>query len=259
MIRRQILQYASRTDATSPLFAEAFWKQGCSNLPLVVIMPGFTGSRLNVIHDCRRFAEKEVCALAVDMRGRGQSSGEPDCGLIEIHDILDAVDCAGGFLKGVVDPNRCHIVGYSGGGGNVLSAITMFPDRFQVAVSFFGISDYSFWYLSGAVPHLNRIMDKWIGGPPEVFPNRYRVRNSINRAGNCLQTKVYLFWDEEETICPPVMNEIFASSAYAQGHRKIVCCVSHKNDINRWKHGYTFDNQALIAAEDIFWNDILTR
>ncbi|MHB9071488.1 MAG: alpha/beta hydrolase family protein [Sedimentisphaerales bacterium] len=244
MVQSLVLKYESKIDCLAPLYAEAFWKKGIKNAPIVVIMPGFSGNRTNIIEDAKRFAGKGLCALTVDMRGRGASAGKPDCGAVEIHDINDAVDCACVALGSIVNQNRCSIVGYSGGGGNVLSVITKFPDRFQVAVSFFGISDYGFWYASKALPYANKSMDDWVGGPPDVYPDRYKARNSVFAAGNCLKTKVYLFWDEEETACPPVMNEMFAANARQKGHKDILCCKSCKGDAHRWKHGYTGDNRA---------------
>jgi dienelactone hydrolase len=254
-----VLKYASRVDNTGPLYGEAFWDEGAKRAPLVVIMAGFSGDRTHVANDGKRWAQKGFCALTVDMRGRGMSAGRPDCGAVEIHDIIDALDCACERLGSTVDQNRCSIIGYSGGGGNVLSAVTKFPDRFQVAVSFFGISDYGFWYASGALPYANKMMDDWVGGAPATYPTRYQARNSVRAAGNCLQTKVYLFCDEEETACPPAMNEMFAEAARQKGHKDVVSCVSRRGDAHRWKHGYTSDNPDLILAENIFEDDMRTR
>ena len=259
MVQDRVIEFASTADGTAPLYAQVFRDDRRRNLPIVAVMPGFNGTRQNILPTCIRLAEKEICAVAVDMRGRGESAGTPDAGAVEIHDIIDALDAVIRELNDLVDPQRQSILGYSGGGGNVLSAITKFPDRFQVAASFFGISDYEFWYRSCGRTDCNRRMDEWIGGSPDQFPGRYQARNSARAAGNALNCEVHLFWDEDETQCPPRMNVIFADTARAKGHRAVFCHQSRKGDRFRWHHGYAEDRADLIAAEELLVPRFLQR
>ena len=259
MIRDTVIEFASFADGTAPLYAQVFRKEHQESLPLVAVMPGFNGTRQNVLPTCIRLAEKDICTVAVDMRGRGASAGTADAGAVEIHDIIDALDAVIRRLKGGVDPQRQSIIGYSGGGGNALSAITKFPDRFQVAASFFGISDYEFWYRSRGRADCNQRMNEWIGGSPDDLPGRYEARNSAQAAGNALNTEVHLFWDEEERQCPGRMNEIFAETARRSGHADVFCHQSRKDDKFRWYHGYPEDRGDLIGAEDLLVPRFLQR
>ena len=259
MLKRKIIEFASTADGAAPLFAETAWDDQQHDLPLVAVMTGFNGTRANVEHCLDRFAEQGLCAVSIDMRGRDQSAGRPDCGAVEIHDINDALDAAARALQDYVDPDRCCIVGYSGGGGNTMSAVTKFPDRFQVAVSFFGISDYEYWFRSRGRPDCNQRMVNWVGGSPEELPHAYRARNSAAAAGNCPNTEMHLFWDQEEIDCPGPMNDTFAANARHAGNQNVFCHLSKTTDKHRWFHGYPQDHPSLIAAEDIFIPRILER
>ncbi len=259
MIERRVIEFSSTVDGTGPLYAEAVWDNSLKNLPVVAVMCGYHGTRENVASTVRRLAEKKLCAVGIDMRGRGRSAGTPDSGAVEIHDIIDGLTAVCGQLASWVDPERWNIVGYSGGGGNVFSAITKFPDRFQVAAAFFGISDYEYWHRSEGRADCNRTMEKWIGGTPDQVPEKYKARNSAFAAGNCLKTEVHIFWDEQEADCPGRMNEIFAENATQAGHQHVICHKSKVTDKHRWYHGYEDDHADLIAAQDLFVPRMLER
>ncbi len=255
MIQNKAVEFASRADGTHPLFAEVFWHKDSAGAgrkpPVVAVMPGYQADRQAITGVCRRFAGGGVCAVAIDMRGRGESAGAPDSGAVEIHDVVDALDAAAERFHAVADFGRCSIVGYSGGGGNALSAITKFPDRFQIGVSFFGISDYEYWYRSEGRPDCNALMRQWIGGTPDEFRGRYLARNSALAGGNCPNTEVHLFWDEEERACPGRMNELFAGNTITH--------MSRKTDRDRWIHGYPDNVPSLIKAEEIILPRIRER
>ena len=259
MTESTIIEFRSRVDGTGPLFAEVFRPKADRNVPMAAVMAGFHGTRQNVLETAKRLASKGLCAVAVDMRGRGESAGAPDSGAVEIHDIMDALDATADRLGDGVDRNRCSIVGYSGGGGNVFSAITKFPDRFQVAAAFFGIADYAFWHRSRARVDCCRTMEKWIGGGPNALPEKYQARNSVLAAGNCVRTEVHIFWDEGERDCPGSMNERFAEAARHAGNESVHCHVSREGDKHRWIHGYPETNPDLIAAEEVFVPRMLDR
>jgi dipeptidyl aminopeptidase/acylaminoacyl peptidase len=124
--------------------------KGAGALPLLVLMHGFRGQAAD-FQDAtlKRFATsygKGVFVAAVSMRGRDGSKGTPDSGGKEIDDIAEAVEALLKEYPKQLSPDNVHIVGYSGGGGNAMSAAALYPKMFQTATSFFGISDYAQWY-----------------------------------------------------------------------------------------------------------------
>jgi hypothetical protein len=257
----EMLSYFSSVDGTGPMKMDVARPAGKTGLPVVAVMTGYHGTRAEVRTTVERLAEKGLCAVGIDMRGRDGASGSKDSGAVEIYDIVDALNTVCGKYGEVVDRNTWHILGYSGGGGNVYSAVTKFPGRFVVACSFFGISDYELWYKMTSRGDCIKSMNNWIGGPPEEFPGRYQARSSLLAAGNARWSDVHLFWDEEETQCPEPMHSGFKSEAEKQsgGTARVTVHCSRKTDPNRWFHGYCDDVPSLIAAEDIFVPLMLTQ
>lgn len=253
-IQTETISFCSSVDGTGPMFADVAVALGARQVPVVAVMPGFHGTRSRVRSVVERLATKGLCAVGIDMRGRGESAGAPDAGGVEIHDIVDAVRAACDHCGDAVDRDTWHIVGYSGGGGNTLSAITRFPGRFVVAVSFFGISDYAMWYRSTSSDDCRRSMEQWIGGTPESCPEKYRARSSLLAAGNARWTDVHLFWDVDEVICPEPMNSLFKEHAVrdSSGAAHVALHCSQTTDRCRWLHGYPDDTPSLIEAEAIF-------
>jgi len=159
---RMIITYPSSVsaDGNGPLDlkAELNFDNQKLHAPIVVVMHGY--SPITNFPDVRTQAQR-LCnagffAISVALRGRDGSDGIRDSGGVEIYDIYDAVE----YIKHdpmfgqLVDPNNVHITGYSGGGGNVMSALTKFPDYFRLGSGFFGMSDYGYdqvygWYFLG--------------------------------------------------------------------------------------------------------------
>jgi pimeloyl-ACP methyl ester carboxylesterase len=250
----ETLSYFSSIDRIGPMKMDVARPEKAESLPLVAVMAGFHGSRANVRTTIERLAQKGLFAVGIDMRGRSGAPGQPDAGGAEIYDIVDALNSVCAAYPRAIDKDTWHILGYSGGGGNVFSAVTKFPDRFVIAVSFFGIADYGMWYKITTSKECIQSMNCWIGGSPEEFPDRYRARSSLEAAGNVQGTQVHLFWDEEELICPEPMNSQFKQEVGKQsgGTGGVYLHQSRKIDPYRWFHGYPDDQPSLIHAEDIF-------
>ncbi|MGB6222944.1 alpha/beta hydrolase family protein, partial [Haloferula sp.] len=145
------------TDANGPLdlLAELNYDDAQANAPIVVVMHGYSNGNgvANVRGPAQRLRDSGFFAISVAMRGRDGSDGVRDSGGLEVHDIYDAVEAvkANPTFVGLIDPSNVHITGYSGGGGNTMSALSKFPDYFRVGASFFGMSDYGYnltdgWY-----------------------------------------------------------------------------------------------------------------
>lgn len=255
--RFETISYHSTVDNTGPLYADVAVPNNASNVPMLAVMHGYHGERKDVADDVKRYASKGLCAIGVDMRGRSDSAGTPDSGAVEIYDIVDALDAAAAHLGGAVDTTNQNIVGYSGGGGNALSAATKFPDRFRIAVSYFGISDYALWYDTTDRQDCRNTMSRWIGGDPAHNRTAYAARNSFEALANCRGTHIHLFWDSEETACPPILNKRLLGRARELGMDTVFGHTTTASDDVRWYHGSPQTHPELLASEDIFVSQIL--
>jgi pimeloyl-ACP methyl ester carboxylesterase len=252
------LEYSSSVDGTKPLLADVVYRADGQQKPLLLVMHGYTGSRKSVATDLRELAARGVVAVAPDLRGRGTSGGRWDSGGLDVHDILDAALAVVRRLPAEIDARNLNVVGYSGGGGNAIGCAVRFPDLFRTCVSFFGISDYGWWYHSDVHPERSRLLEGALGGPPEQVPEKYAARNYNAAAGNVRLAKLHLFWDEEERRCLPGMIEAFTEEHRKAGLANAVVHRSRKTDAVRWIHGYRTDNPHLSeAADSRFLPDVL--
>ncbi|MEI6422504.1 MAG: alpha/beta fold hydrolase, partial [Lentisphaerota bacterium] len=250
------LIYASSVDGTKPLYANVCYLKDGKAKPLIVVMHGVAAERRSMDKDISDFAKHGLFAIAPDMRGRGNSAGKFDCGGLGVYDIVDAINEVIAKFPSEIDAGNINIVGYSGGGGNCFSAFVRFPDLFHVVAPFFGISDYGTWFqLCG--DSWNNEMSKAVGGTPAQVPLQYAARNSCLGAANNRNSKLHVFWDESETICPPVMNERFLESYRAAGLSNAVAHISRVTDAVRWIHGGgRIQSPMLEKADDLIVNEI---
>lgn len=209
---------------SGPIFlrAELNYDNARPNAPIAVVMHGYSptnGNLDSVRPHAQRLRDDGFFSISVAMRGRDGSAGVRDSGGLEIFDIYDAVESVKAEFATLVDPTNVHITGYSGGGGNVMSAITRFPDYFRVGSSFFGMSDYGYdlvegWYNNGAGGRTSTL-DQDVGDPNSGVPavlDRYRARAVNLAAANSQAVEVHLFVNDNETICPPVNHSSFATN-----------------------------------------------
>ncbi len=148
------------SDANGPLdlVAELNYDTAQAEAPLAVVMHGYSGSTGKtgeVRTSAQRLRAYGFFAISVALRGRDGSDGIRDSGGLEIYDIYDAVEAVKAAFPALVNPDIVYITGYSGGGGNTMSALTKFPDYFNAGAAFFGMSDYGYhltngWYFDGA-------------------------------------------------------------------------------------------------------------
>ncbi|HIE04726.1 MAG TPA: alpha/beta fold hydrolase [Candidatus Latescibacteria bacterium] len=257
-MRTETITYRSSVDDSGPLYVDVVYDDTKSNLPIVVVMHGYRGGRKDLSSTLERLAEQGLFAAAPDMRGYGDSKGRRDSGGVEVMDIYDAISYIRGSFGNRVDGRNVNIIGYSGGGGNVFSCVVRFPDLFRCAVSFFGISDYGYWYEHTGDPDVRRQLEEDVGGSPQDVPDKYMARNSLLGAVNNPYTAFYLFWDEEETLCPPYFDREYHRRAQEVGYTNVYPYESHPGDPKRWLHGYPHDVPDLIAAEEYFLPGILS-
>lgn len=215
------------TDGGGPLdlLAELNYDDSRSDAPIAVVMHGYSPSSGNlgdVRTSAQRLRDAGFFAISVAMRGRDGSDGVRDSGGIEIYDIYDAVESVIGDFAPLVDDTNIHITGYSGGGGNTMSALTKFPDYFRVGAGFFGMSDYGYdpvngWYFDGAdgrISTLNNDIGDPTLGDPDV-QDRYHARASNLASRNNPYSEIHLFVNHDETICPPVNDTTYRDNAVA--------------------------------------------
>lgn len=198
------------------LQAELNYNDAATNAPIAVVMHGYSQSSTvaGVRANAQRLRDAGYFAISVTLRGREGSEGTRDSGGVEIYDIYDAVEAVKANHPGFVNPRNVHIAGYSGGGGNVLSALTRFPDYFCLGAAFFGMSDYGFdpvhgWYHCGANVGGIRTnqLDADIGNATSADPairDRYHARAANLAARNNPDSEIHLFVNWDEPICPPV-------------------------------------------------------
>ena len=246
------ITYQSSIDGLGPLFADCIYRPDGRPKPLTAVLHGFHCTRGHVTPDGIALARRGLFCVVPDMRGHGDSAGEHDCGALQICDIVDAMGEGAAAFPGEVDRYHVNAVGYSGGGANVLSLATKFPELLSAGASFFGVSDYDIWYRTKGRTDCNRTMDRAIGGSPEQFPDRYAARSSLRAVANNPHADLRLFWDSEETSCPPLLNEWFVDAAQRLGRQNVHACVSRPGDESRWHHGYRTDHPQLAAADAIF-------
>lgn len=229
----QIVTYLSSistdpaTGAPLTLTMELNYDPARNHAPIAVVMHQFTqatGNFAGYRPHAQRLRDSEFFALTVAMRGRDGSGGARDSGGLEIYDIYDAVEHVKAHFPNLTDASNISITGYSGGGGNVLSAVTKFPDYFRAASCYFGMSDYGLdpehgWYQRGASSGHRAILERDIGNPTLGDPrvrDRYLARASCLASRNNPCTEIHLFVNEDETTCPPVHLRRFRDNARAQ-------------------------------------------
>jgi len=264
------------------LKAELNYNAGRTNAPIAVVMHGFseTGDVVSSVRaNAQRLRDSGFFVVSVAMRGRQGGEGTRDNGGVEIYDIYDAVEHVKKTYPGLVDPTNVSITGYSGGGGNAMSAVTKFPDYFRAASGFFGMSDYGFdpsngWYQNGSSAGHRAILDAVPGNPGTggaagvQIRDRYMARASNLASVNNPYSEVHLFVNGDETTCPPINSLLFKQNAvdsmltdYAYGNISVHIGqagsyhdfngnrLNEANEQQHWPHQAPTANQQAAAEQ----------
>lgn len=214
------------SDVNGPLDlkAELHYDDAVTDAPIAVLMHVYSAQfGMEQVRDqAQRLRDQGFFTIGVAMRGRSGSDGVRDSGGLEIYDIYDAIESVKSAYAGFVDPTNVHITGYSGGGGNVMSALTKFPDTFRAGSSFYGMSDYGLdpvngWYNFGA-DHRTAQLDTDIGNPNtggDPVLDRYYARASNLASKNNPYAEIHLFANSDETISPPINHTSYRDNAVA--------------------------------------------
>jgi hypothetical protein len=253
-LKEEDYTFESSFDGTGPLYALAVYPKNAGNSPIMVLMCDCSGTRDRVRSSAVHMAGHDYFCICVEIRGHGDSAGKQDDNGLEIMDIYDGMQAAGRRYGELVDMSNISIAGYSGGGGNVYFAVLKFPFLFRGAITFFGISDYGMW--GRLYQRCRPYIEANVGGSLEEVPQKYMVRNAALAAGNLRGTRFHIAYDQEETICPKIMNTVFFNAAKERGYENIFVHESRKEDKDRWLHKKRQVDGHLCPMEDVFMHDL---
>jgi len=262
------------------LRAELNYDASRADAPIAVVMHGYSpanGNFNNVRANAQRLRDSGFFAISVAMRDRDGSEGQRDSGGVEVHDIYDAVEFVKAEYAGLVDPTNVHITGYSGGGGNVMSAMVRYPDYFRAGSSYFGISDYGFdesggWWFNGASSGHRGQMLQDIGDAADrdddAVIDRYMARASNLASRNNPYSEIHLFHNRNEPITPRVnhfsyllnaqLNEDFVGEfdnvVLHEGGMGVFVDfdgdgVNDPGELQDWPHGFPNANQQAAGEQ----------
>ncbi len=197
-------EYPSTQDPSLRLFANFITPP--EPRPILVSMHGWHGEAKHGGHpdNVVTVADSGWFLIEPDMRGRGDSTGHPDCNGWELQDVVDAVTFALREYAGhITSPDSIYLTGGSGGGGNVLGLLGKFPDRFCTAVCEACISDYGRWHEHDSAGEFRDEMEgkSWVGGSPATRPEAYASRGGFTTVGNLL-TPLAMTHGELDSRCP---------------------------------------------------------
>lgn len=259
IIHRTAISYNSTIDDLTLLY-DISYNSSLSLRPLVVLMHGWNDSRTAIVEEWknRLVTGRRIVCQAVDMRGRSSSDGTADASGREIYDIYDAINHA--IANYSIDPYNINIMGYSGGGGNVLKMMCAFPDLFTTATSFFGMSDYGvsssdgWWYTTAA---RRAEIQARIGGAPARFRSRYYTRSGLYFISNARYSRCRAYHDEGDAAVPVVNTENIETAVSDMSNWAVN--ISDATDSTRWLHGYPYTGGGgtpNMNAEPAIFNDI---
>lgn len=244
------LTYSSSIDSLSDLSLRYCYKQGATGLTPMLLMHGYTQQVSDFTDDTlQRMAARGLFIAAVSMRGRDGTSGSQDSGARELYDLYDALAAVRAQFGTTVSSSRAAVVGYSGGGANVLGMAAKFPDTFTDLVDHFGMSDYGAWYTQNAA--FDATLDAWIGGNPTAVPNNYLARKHVDGVTNYTGGWLYLYHDPTDATVP-----VSQSRAVATAMDAVPLTNYTKTESSTYAHNLPNDPASVIASEDV-WAPVL--
>ena len=116
----------------------------------------------------------------------------------EVEDVLAGVDDL--LAKGLADPDRLAIAGWSWGGYITLLMHGMHPDRFRVGVAGVPVGDYALGY-SDLSPELQAYDRALLGGTPDEVPQLMAERSPISYVDN-VKAPILFLAGENDVRCP---------------------------------------------------------
>lgn len=256
--------YSSTIDDISNLYAHYAYKKSETNLPVVILMHGYTQDANTMTKwIMENMAEYGFFTCAVGMRGRNGATGSVDVSGRELYDIIDAVEYIKNKFSSVVDNTQIHVAGYSGGGGNVFGLAAKFPDYFNTLASHFGISDYGYdtvnsWWATN--PSRRNSLEEWIGFSPSNNIGAYYSRAHQYGVGkNFKEGFLWMFHDSADTNVPPVQSQLVQNQMDINNRTNYFLSITTPNDDPRWIHGSPGENEPVRFTRDYWGPPIIEK
>ncbi len=214
--------YPSSVEEGLTLFAD--FRVPAEPRPLLVTTHGWHGQikKAHADNVDTGAPDQDWFVIYVEMRGRGDSGGKPDCNGWELQDVVDAVEFAKRrYAEHIRDPHLVTLTGGSGGGSNVMGLLGKFPDYFCRAKAECGISDFALWYRNDQVGEFRDEMDVWMGTTPDRDPEAYASRGGLTLAGN-LCTPLIIFHGDQDRRVPVEQARRYVDALRRTGKGELV-------------------------------------
>src|SRR4029079_18397736 len=133
--------------------------------------------------------------------GVGQTwrrEGHGNVGFREVEDVVAGLDDL--VARGLADPARVVLAGWSWGGYVTLLGIGRHPDRFVSAIAGVPVADYVAAYEDES-PILQAMDRNLMGGSPDELPDLYRERNPLEYA-DAVRVPLLILAGENDSRCP---------------------------------------------------------
>lgn len=217
--------YSSSIDAgvSNLVVWVAYDKNATGPLPMVGLChpystPGDPGAFAFNTNNLTTLASNGWFIFACGMRGRDGASGTNDDNGREVYDIVDGLAAVTNAIANLALTNRT-VLGYSGGGQNVLGLLFHFPDLFNQYADYFGITDPAQWYTES--PGVQTYMNANIGGAPASVPAAYLARNSTNAVPvNLQQGHLWIFHNDNDTTVVVTQSVRLDAALIAAGNSR---------------------------------------
>ena len=194
--------------------------EGRGKPPLIVHIHGGPTSQVKNGFNPRAqyFATRGYAFLEVNYRGStgyGRSYRNKLRQSWGIYDVQDAISGARYLIEqGLVDGNKCVIMGGSAGGFTVLKALEDYPHFFKAGVCLYGVSNH-FTLAQETHKFEARYLDSLLGPLPEAA-SVYRERSPIYFVDK-IEDPIALYQGEEDQVVPRAQSDSVASSLRQRG------------------------------------------
>jgi dipeptidyl aminopeptidase/acylaminoacyl peptidase len=136
-----------------------------------------------------------------------------NCGVYELEDVLAGLDDL--VARGLADPERVVLAGWSWGGYVTLMGAGRFPDRSTSLSAGVPVADYVAAFEDEA-PSLQAIDRVLFGGSPDELPDLYRERNPLTYA-DAVQAPLLILAGTNDSRCPIRQVRIYVDRLRERG------------------------------------------
>jgi uncharacterized protein (TIGR03000 family) len=220
----------------------AYPAKGKGPFPAVVVIHGtgpLAGGRKRFVPLIWQMAEKGYVGVTISFRHK-----EDGCFPVPCHDVTCAVRwLRGNAAKYQIDPTRIGALGFSGGGGlacllglctgreglegdgghrdqssSVQAVVCYFPavDMVELHKHYATTAKNGGYFEAFKARFLQGMLEKWLGGPPEKMPERYRQASPLTYARKGAPPMLFLH-GTKDSVVPPAQSTILSNRLKALG------------------------------------------